>query len=201
MALTKVQAEGVNLADTFAFSGTVSGGGMDLLLSVNNTSGSPAYYDISSTYINSTYDNYYLVGYFEGNADTRYLYVQVFVGGVVQDSSGTYGYETTVIGANDQHDNTNSDTHLMSAQTGGQGGEDGEGTNVSMTFQNANNTMAPFCVTGSSSYHNTSANHSGSNFSGSMKPANRANVVNGLRLKMHTGDLTNFRFKLYGLKD
>ena len=27
MALTKVQAEGVNLADTFAFTGTVSGAG------------------------------------------------------------------------------------------------------------------------------------------------------------------------------
>jgi hypothetical protein len=201
MALTKVQAEGINLADTFAFSGTVSGSGMDLLLAHSNTSGSPAYYDISSTYINSTYDNYYLVGYFEGDADTRYLRARVFVGGVVQSSSGTYGYETTNIGANDQHDNTNSDDFLIQCQTGGQGGDDGEGTNVSMVFQNANNTLAPFCVTGSSSYHNNSANHSGSNFSGSMKPSLRGSVVNGLRFQMHSGDLTNFRFKLYGLRD
>ena len=201
MALSKIQAESMNLADTYAFTGTVSGGGMDLLLSVNNTSGSPAYYDISSTYINSTYDNYYLVGYFEGDADTRYLYAQVFVGGVVQDSSGTYGYETARIGSDGSHDNTNSDTHLISAQTSGQGGEDGEGTNVSMVFQNANNTLAPFCVTGVSSYHDNSSNHEGSNFSGSMKPSLRASVVNGLRLKMHSGDLTNFKFKFYGLRD
>ena len=57
MALTKVQAEGVNLADTFAFTGTVSGSGMNLLLS-NTISSAVAQYDISSTYINSTYDSY-----------------------------------------------------------------------------------------------------------------------------------------------
>ena len=38
MALTKVQADGVNLADTFAFTGTVSGSGFDLLASVYSTS-------------------------------------------------------------------------------------------------------------------------------------------------------------------
>ena len=32
MALSKIQAESMNLADTFAFTGTVSGMGMDLLL-------------------------------------------------------------------------------------------------------------------------------------------------------------------------
>ena len=57
---------------------TVGAGGMDLLLSPTAATGVSAI-DISSTYINSTYDNYYLVGYFEGDADTRYLQGQVFV--------------------------------------------------------------------------------------------------------------------------
>ena len=38
MTLTKVQAEGINLADTFAFSGTVSGGGLTSPFPTNTTS-------------------------------------------------------------------------------------------------------------------------------------------------------------------
>ena len=38
MALTKVQADGLNLADTFAFTGTVSGSGFDLLASALDSS-------------------------------------------------------------------------------------------------------------------------------------------------------------------
>ena len=38
MALTKVQAEGINLADTFAFSGTVSGAGLTSPFPTNTTS-------------------------------------------------------------------------------------------------------------------------------------------------------------------
>ena len=81
------------------------------------------------------------------------------------------------------------------------GGEDGEGCHVSMVFQNANYTQAPFSVNGISTYHNINAAHQGSVFSGSVSVSNRASVVNGIRLKMHSGDLTNFKFRLYGLKD
>ena len=188
---------------TTNFTGTMTGGGMDLLLSVENNSSSPdpspTYYDIDSTYINSTYDNYYLVGYFEGNADTRYLQGRVFVGGVVQ-SGNVYGDHKSSIGSSSDGGG-DTETHLFTASMTGMGGDDGEGTNVSMTFQNANNTMAPFCVTGMSNYHNNSAGHVGAAFTGSFIPANRASVVNGIRLKMHSGDLTNFKFRLYGLKD
>ena len=38
MTLTKVQAEGINLADTFAFSGTVSGAGLTSPFPTNTTS-------------------------------------------------------------------------------------------------------------------------------------------------------------------
>ena len=70
-----------------------------------------------------------------------------------------------------------------------------------MVFQNANYTQAPFSVTGMASYHNVNGEHESSFFSGSVKVSKRADVVNGLRLKMHSGDLTNFKFRFYGLKD
>ena len=72
MALTKVQADGINLADTFAFTGTVTGSGMNLLLDA--TISSPvAEYDISSTYINSSYNAYIIQAEFLPVVDSVYF--------------------------------------------------------------------------------------------------------------------------------
>ena len=186
------------IAGTLGVTGNITGGGMDLLYTVTSSSSVSAH-DISSTYINSTYNNYYLVGYFEGDADTRTLKSQVFVGGVVQTGS-IYGNATTLLDGS-SHVNNNSDTFLFHATGGLMGGEDGEGTTISVVFHNANNTQAPFSCNGSSTKHSISANHDGSSFSGSVIPANRANVVNGIRFVMNTGNINYANFKLYGLRD
>ena len=178
---------------------TVGAGGTDLLYTLTSSS-SVSSHDISSTYINSTYDNYHLVGYFEGDGDTKYLQARVMVGGVVQSSS-IYSTEIQAIGTADDNDNNNSDDDLFTAQNVGMGGEDGEGVSVSIVFQNANHTQAPFCAHGMATYSNTSGQHEASIFSGSMLVANRANVVNGLSLKMHSGNITYAKFKLYGIRD
>src|SRR5210317_763830 len=92
MALTKVQADGITLSDNFAFTGTISGaGGMDLILSA--TISSPvSSYDISSTYINSTYDNYKLIAKLIPDTDTVTMRSRFFVGGTV-DEGVNYGSE------------------------------------------------------------------------------------------------------------
>ena len=70
MALTKVRTGGIaadavdntilKLDDNYAFTGTISGaGGLIKLLSATISS-AVSEYDISSTYINSTYDEYRL---------------------------------------------------------------------------------------------------------------------------------------------
>ena len=210
MALTKVLTGGIaldavdntilKLDDDYALTGTVSGTTYDLLLSATISS-AVAQYDISSTYINSTYDTYYLSGYFLGDADTRYLQGRVFVGGTVQTGS-IYAYETQRIGAagGDGSTNENSEDHLFTANTAGFGGAAGEGITVNMTFQNTNNTIAPFCCSGFSNWGFTDAAHNSNVFSGALLVANRANVVNGLRLKMHSGNISVGSFKLYGLR-
>ena len=182
------------------FSQSPVGTGLTLLLDATISS-AVAQYDISSTYINSTYDTYYLSGYFLGDADTRYLQGRVFVGGTVQTGS-IYAYETQRIGAasGDGSTNENSEDHLFTANTAGFGGAAGEGITVNMTFQNTNNTIAPFCCSGFSNWGFTDAAHNSNVFSGSLLVANRANVVNGLRLKMHSGNISVGSFKLYGLR-
>ena len=178
---------------------TVGAGGMDLLYTLTSSSSVSAH-DISSTYINSTYDNYSLVGYFEGDADTRYLQMQVFVGGTIQ-TGNIHAFSNMHIDSADDHSNAQGEPNLVTTSVYGMGGEDGEGVSVNAVFQNANSTQAPFCVSGFATLSHTSANHAGYIFSGSLIPANRANVVNGLRLKMHSGNINYAKFKLYGLKD
>jgi hypothetical protein len=192
-------------SDTTAFTigsdGVLSGTsapGMVKLYGLTSSS-SVASHDISSTYINSTYNNYYLSGYFEGDGDTKYLQCRVMVGGVVQTGS-IYQNEVQAIGVQDDQDNNNTDSHIFTANNVGMGGEDGEGTTVSIFFQNANSTRAPFSCSGISSYYDNSGNQNGSSFSGGMLVANRANIVNGLSLKMHSSNITYASFTIYGIK-
>ena len=193
-------AMAISSGGVVTFSQSPVGTGLTLLLDATISS-AVAQYDISSTYINSTYDTYYLSGYFLGDADTRYLQGRVFVGGTVQTGS-IYAYETQRIGAagGDGSTNENSEDHLFTANTAGIGGAAGEGITVNMTFQNTNNTIAPFCCSGFSNWAHTDAAHNSNVFSGALLVANRANVVNGLRLKMHTGNISVGSFKLYGLR-
>ena len=177
--------------------GDAAGSAMVKLYTLTS-SDSVAAHDISSTYVNSTYDHYKVIGYFEGDGDTKYLYMQVFVGGVVQTGSIYASAASGLDGAD--YENNNSSTSLIIATVTGMGGEDGEGTNVDMTFQHANNTRAPFAVSGLSNKFNNDPNHGGSAFIGSLLPANRADVVNGLRFKMHSGNITYASFTLYGIK-
>ena len=59
MALSKIQADSMNLADTYAFSGTVSGTGYTKLLD-QSISTSDGTFVVNNTYINSTYDRYHI---------------------------------------------------------------------------------------------------------------------------------------------
>jgi len=59
MALSKIQAESMNLADDFAFSGTVSGAGMDLLHTTTLTSTVDEV--VFDGYFSSDYTNYKII--------------------------------------------------------------------------------------------------------------------------------------------
>lgn len=79
MALSKIQAESMNLADNFAFSGTVSGSGLDLIETQNITSAVSEV--IFSNKISTTYKDYILKGNYVNNTNH-----QLFV--YLQDSGG-----------------------------------------------------------------------------------------------------------------
>ena len=177
---------------------TVGAGGMDLLLD-DTISSAVAQYDISSTYINGTYNSYYLEASLLPATDNVYLNSQVFVGGTVQTGS-IYGNEVQRVGGSYGGANSNGSTSLIQANSAQMGNVAGEGITISMQMQNANSTTRAFCVSGISNWYYTDGNHNGSTFAGALIVANRANVVNGLRLMMSSGNIASGTVTLYGLR-
>jgi len=62
MAISKIQAESMNLADTYGFSGTVTGAGGGSLKKLFSSISSSAVSNVATDTISSTYTNYLLIG-------------------------------------------------------------------------------------------------------------------------------------------
>tara|TARA_R100000951_G_scaffold13890_1_gene10937 strand:- start:320 stop:916 length:597 start_codon:yes stop_codon:yes gene_type:complete len=197
MALSKIQAESMNLADTYAFSGTVSGTPSDMKLLLNETiSSSIGQYDISSTYINSTYDTYYLDASFRPESDSKLLYMKPFVGGVISDSGLAYANFNIDTGQRVFSDST---TNIRCAYNA-VGNANGESISLNGYLQNINSTTIPWCFSGMSNYYMTNGYHGSNCVTGGYVVANRALVVNGLRLLFSGSNIQEGTVKLYGLR-
>ena len=197
MALSKIQAESMNLADTYAFTGTVSGaGGMDLILSA--TISSPvSSYDISSTYINSTYDNYKLIAKLIPDTDTVTMRARFFVNGTV-DEGVNYGSE---IGTFDGGAVLTSDSQdQMNLVRYNIGSESGEGVSIIGTLTNINSTNLPASFMGTSHGATTDGNLISSIFFNGHKTARAGDVINGLRIQFSSGNIESGNVQLYGLR-
>tara|TARA_R100000353_G_scaffold109216_1_gene78465 strand:+ start:42 stop:635 length:594 start_codon:yes stop_codon:yes gene_type:complete len=196
MGLTKVQAEGVNLADTFAFTGTVTGTdkGMKLLLDATISS-AVSEYDISSTHINSTYDNYYLDVALHPATDDVVCYMRPIVGGSVVSSGisyETYGIDDgKIVGDNTQY---------IRLHRNGIGNADGESITISGHLQNINSTTVPFCFSGLTNSNKTDGEHNGNFATGGLVVGSRSSVVNGIRLYFSSGNIESGTVKLYGIE-
>jgi len=197
MALTKVQAEGVNLADTFAFTGTVSG--TDLVkISETTASSSVANVNITSGF-SSTYDTYYVVFDMLGENDGQNAYVDVFVGGSLV-TDGQFGRETFPTDGGSTSGADTGDIHLLRLDRYGSGNATGEGIQGSFYIYNRNSTTRPTSATGRTNNIQNNGNHNHQIISGSQTSAYRGNVIDGLRFLFATGDIVVGTFKLYGIK-
>ena len=173
---------------------TVGAGGMDLLLDTTFTSAGN--HDISSTYINSTYDDYYLVFNLDPATDNVHLNIEVFVGGSVL-SGDVYGSEVAILSASAYYEDNSTSSFRLNSH--GIGNAVGEGISGQVLFQNVNDTSHSFCYNGFNNFFNTGGNHNADAFAVSLIAANRASVVNGLRISMSSGNSAG-DFKLYGLR-
>jgi len=196
MALTKVQAEGVNLADTFAFTGTVSGSGMDLLLN-STISSAVAQFDISSTYMNSTYDDYVVYATLLPATDNVNLIMSVFESGSVL-TGDKYSFEC---GANSSSTYLQSNSvHRFGLNVTACGNAAGEGLTTQLRIHNVNSTTHSFCYGGESQSFSNGAAPNGQELSGSLLPTERNVVVNGLRISFESGNIASGIVKVYGIR-
>ena len=111
MAISKIQAESINLADTFAFTGTVTGtpGGMVLLNTQSVTSGTVANIQTGAIF-SATYNSYRIMFDQFKHSEPSALYFQLGT------SSGVVtGYQRNTIGlrnSTEQHTNNSSDSEI-----------------------------------------------------------------------------------------
>ena len=204
MALTKVNTGGIaldavdntilKLDDDYALTGTVSGSGMDLLLDATISS-AVAQYDISSTYINSTHDSYYLDASLHPVTDSVVLYIRPFVSGSVVTSGiayETYGIKDGLI-----HGDT---TAYIRTSRNDIGNADGESITISGHLQNINSTTIPFAFSALTNIVKTDGAHEGNIVTGALVVGSRASVVNGLRIYFSSGNIESGTVKLYGIR-
>ena len=211
LVVTNIETQNIKFdSDTTAFTigsdGVVTGNNAPAMVKLFESSfGSSAggssitHYDVDSTYINSTYDAYDIIGYFRPSGDNRYLYMKLMTGGsVITDNH--LGYEGVYAsgGSNSFGGNTESS---FGFQFAGSGTGVGRGTKLHARVSNVNNTTAPCSVTAMVNYlEHTGGAHQGSYMCGSMIDGQHATVINGFRFQFHTGNIHGGYVKIYGIK-
>tara|TARA_R100000426_G_scaffold24857_1_gene21185 strand:+ start:880 stop:1965 length:1086 start_codon:yes stop_codon:yes gene_type:complete len=172
------------------------GGGLVQLLDV--TLGSAvAYYDIDSTYINSTYDDYFCIFSFKDSVDNEDFRVQVFVGGTRQ-TGHIYGFEIGAMGSSSYEGSNANPTGKFNVSN--IGSATGEGISGHFYMHNVNNTNLPWTLMGQATVSTTSGSPFANHFSTHLIPANAGDVVNGIRLYFDSGNITSgSTLKLYGI--
>ena len=196
MALTKVQAGGINLADTFAFTGTVSGTRGLVLLTDTTVSSAVASVDITS--FSSTYDSYQLVFYFLAVSDNLNFEIHALVGGsLVTDNHHAYQNQTSDGGA---IVTVTADNLFARPNRYGVGKSSGEGISGNAIIQNVNNTNVGYSILGKVNEYVYNGDHTVmTDFGGSAKPSYKANVLSGIRFQFSSGNIEGGNVQLYGI--
>ena len=195
MPLSKIQAESMNLADTYAFTGTVSGaGGLVKLLNTTSSLGQSEY-TVASTYINSSYDNYKIIAGYQYVNDGVGLNIRFYVGG--SEVTANYTYENAALTSSTYSYNALGATEMqIGAASGNATGETGT---LVFDLTNANSTTIATRIHGFQYSVNANGNSVGYAFQAGQDPNGYTGVVNGLRFYMGAGNIIMRHFTIYGV--
>ena len=170
-----------------------SAGGLVKLLTQSNVAAASSY-DIDSTYINSTYDDYFFTINCITSATTDF-YARFFVGGSVVTGAeyfyhgsrlGISTYNTDIDGATEMHI-----THGTATS--------GYGMVTRGFILNVNSTTLPATIQTNTTRVYGSANIRSDDCQGGQDTGSMTNVVNGIRFYMDSGTIEVKDFKLYGI--
>lgn len=180
------------------FTGTMTGGNAAMVKVLNDSwTSAVSYYDVTSTYINSTYDNYYILWRVAPSTDTVNIMLRFFHDGAV-DTGNNYGWETT---------NTFSNSTLTSNAGGGinltltfSGNATGENTMGDILLMDVNSTTVASNLLGRYNQYNTDGNHTGGYTTAGQTLGVRTKPVQGLRFMANSGNLASGEITVYGIK-
>ena len=190
----------LDLSANYAFTGTVTGASSGLVKVLSATWSSPvAEYDITSSTLTSTYDNYLIVWRITPSTDNTTMYGRFSTDGGSSfiSSSGYYAYEfQNATGSVTL--SSNSQTYMVLSYNNS-GNSTGEHMSGQFYLRDINNTSYPSTLFGSLNYYTTSGNHGGGIYSGGQTVANRGDNVDGFRFATASGNLENGEVTVYGL--
>ena len=174
------------------FSQTPSGTGWDLIYDA--TVSNAAQYDVDCT---STYDNYYIVfNLVPATDDAQLRFYQVVGGSEVTDNHLAYA-QSQIDSASHGTLNASAHGNITVSNVGSDVGEDAGGW---ILLSNVNSTALPWKLFGGVNYATTDATHLAATFTGMQLPAQRANVLDKLRLEFSTGNVESGYVKVFGIK-
>ena len=176
-----------------AFNKPVTGTAMVKLLEADISN--VAQYDIDSTYINSTYDNYRIIAGFTFATDNTILYTRFFVGGTIVEAN--YCYENGANTSSTYNYDSLGGTYMQLAANFGNA--TGETVTAQMDLTNVNSTSIATRLQGQVFGGATNGNTVGYNFQAGQDVNSYNSVVNGIRFYMSGGNITMNNFAIYGL--
>ena len=202
MALSKIQAESMNLADTYAFTGTVSGAGetndMKLLSSVDAGSGTSAIIFDSSVVDSSTYKHFYIVGHrlFSSSNNDNLRFYQSHNNGSTFNNDNKRGqvYMNLYSGSSFGHEQATTSSSGY-AHLGGSISDSSAGGSMNIWVNGAGYSTWKYI-----NYIFTSRHGGGEAYSwhGSFEQQN-SNAYNYFKFQMATGNIYGY-YSLYGVK-
>ena len=191
MPLSKIQAQSINLADTFAFTGTVSGvGGIVPLTTV--TAGSSTT-DLDWTGASSTYDNYLVFYDIDPSADAD-IRMRFFDSSNSIVSTNSYGYGTIQETAASNATSNSTSALSLRVSFGGNGAD--EKMSGFFWFLNPKVSTKKTSVNLMYNGENTGGSHIGGVHVGSFTSETEQN---GFRIYVSTGNLDGSTAQIYGI--
>ena len=154
-------------------------------------------YNVGSTIITSTYDNYRVIADFMMDGEGRNLYIRAISGGSVITTS-SYARENAALSSS-TYDGSNSTSIWVVCNITQFGNASGEGISVAVDFFNLTTTTKPPSLTGRANSFSTGGLHNSNVFGGTMGPAQSSTVLDGIQFRPDTGNISSGRVKVYGI--
>lgn len=193
MALTKVQADGINLADTFAYTGTVTG--TQGLVKISSTTVSSAVASVDLTGMSSTYDFYQCHFTLTAATDQAGVFVRFIDSAGSALAGSAYGGGLSNEGGGELVSTNSTNSMEIASSVGSDTNETVSGI---LFIGPANSTTHQCGLFGHTAYTNNCGNHVATTVKYSFLKGNME-AITGLHFKCTSGNIEAGTFTLYGV--